>query len=350
MEYKLWLMLLKVSNGVKLALLDAFNNEKELYYNFEQIVNSVPKMQRNFVNYNKKFALNEALKMQEWMDKNKVGFLSISDDEYPVNLKEINSAPYGLFYKGDKKILYERNVAIVGSRACTNYGYEVTRLLTNDLITYNISIISGGAKGIDSVAHKTCIENSGKTICVLGCGIDVVYPKQNKFLFSQIEQNGIIISEFLPGEKPYQYNFPRRNRIISGLSELVVVVEATDKSGSLITVNYALEQGREVMTVPGSVFSKCSVGCNKLMRDGARVLTSLEDLHDALKLKEHKRNEIVSPLGKKILKIISNEPVHIDEIINKSHIDRNTLFAVLFEMQIANRIISLPGNYYAKIT
>ena len=233
---------------------------------------------------------------------------------------------------------------------CTQYGAQITKLLTKELISYNITIISGGAKGIDSVAHKTALEDCGNTIVVLGCGIDVVYPKQNASLFRKIEDTGLIISEFLPGTKPLPYHFPMRNRIISGLSRLVIVAEASSKSGSLITANYAAEQGKSVMAVPGSIFSKGSNGCNKLIRDGAQIFSGMEDLYSILELKIPKKEGIISPIKRKILSVIAKSPTHIDEIVEKSCIDRAALFKVLFEMQIRNEIVSLPGNYYAKIT
>jgi DNA processing protein len=217
------------------------------------------------------------------------------------------------------------------------------------LISYNITIISGGAKGIDSVAHNAVIEDSGNTIVVLGCGIDVVYPMQNKCLFREIEKKGLIVSEFLPKTPPLSFNFPRRNRIISGLSELVLVIEASEKSGSLITANYAIEQNKEVMVVPGSIFSKGSIGCNRLIRDGAQIFCSMEDLYLLLKLENHENIKILSPIKEKILKIVSDGPTHIDEIVNKAYVGREALFNILFEMQNKNEIISLPGNYYAKI-
>ena len=221
--------------------------------------------------------------------------------------------------------------------------------MTKELNGYNITIVSGGAKGIDSVAHSTSVYEDGKTIVVLGCGIDVVYPYSNRFLFKDIEKKGLIISEFLPKVAPLKYNFPRRNRIISALSELVIVVEASEKSGSLITANYALEQGRNVMAIPGSIYSKASNGCNKLIRDGAQVFCSMEDLHTLLGIDCKEKGGIKSPIKQKILSIISDEPIHIDDIVDKSFIDREVLFNVLFDMQIRNEIISLPGNYYTKI-
>ncbi|MDS0524904.1 DNA-processing protein DprA [Clostridium sp. SHJSY1] len=349
MKYKIWLLMLNVNEDIKLGLIEKYKEAKEIYNNFWNILyeNNINFNKMNI--YNKEDELKKAEKIYNWIIENEVGFITIEDKGYPERLKTVKAAPYGLFYKGNIQLLNSKIVAIVGSRNCTSYGIEVTKLLTKELNSYNITIISGGAKGVDSVAHNTILKDNGKTIAVLGSGIDVIYPSQNKFLFKEIEKTGLIVSEFIPGTKPLSYNFPRRNRIISGLSELVIVVEASERSGSLITASYAIEQGRNVMAVPGSVFYKGSTGCNKLIRDGAQVFCSIEDLHMLLDLNSKKSNRIISPLKEKILSIISAEPVHIDDIVNRSVIDREVLFNVLFDMQIKNEIISLPGNYYAKI-
>jgi DNA processing protein len=319
-----------------------YGNESRVYENFEQISS------KNRT-YDKEEMLERAKNILCWMKDNNVDIITIGDEIYPDSLRHIDEPPYGLFYKGNIQLLKDRIVAIIGSRNCSNYGVEVTKLLTKELISYNITIISGGAKGIDTVAHKTTLETNGKTIVVLGCGIDIAYPAQNSILFKKVEETGLIVSEFPPGTKPFSYNFPRRNRIISGLSEVVIVAEAAEKSGSLITANYAAEQGKEVMVVPGSIFLKGCKGCNMLIKDGASVISSLEDLRNELGLSKSNNMSLLSPIKEKILSIISQEPVHIDELVNKSYIDREELFKVLFEMRIGKEIVFLPGDYYARI-
>lgn len=336
MKYKIWLIMLNVSNSDKISFLERYGNEENAYMMLKD----------TFVNS----SLEDAEEIEKILNQGNIGLVTYNEVLYPESLKNIDEPPYGLFYKGNINLLKECIVGVVGSRMCTQYGAQITKLLTKELISYNITIISGGAKGIDSVAHRTALEDGGNTIVVLGCGIDVVYPKQNISLFKKIEEVGLIISEFLPGTKPLPYHFPMRNRIISGLSDLVIVAEASSKSGSLITANYAAEQGKTVMAVPGSVFSKGSNGCNKLIRDGAQIFSGMEDLYSILGLKIQKKEGIISPIKRKILSVISKEPTHIDEIVEKSCIDRVALFKVLFEMQIRNEIVSLPGNYYAKIT
>lgn len=350
-KYKLWLFMLNITDKERKKMLSIYNNEEKIYEKFYNILEEFPKMKRALSGYDKVKGLDEVIKMQLWMLNKKVEFLSYTDKEYPQSLKDIKDSPYGLFYKGNLNLINSKIVAIVGSRNSTSYGEEVTKMLTKELIRFNISIISGGAKGIDTVAHKTTLEGKGNTIIVLGCGIDIVYPYQNFNLFKMVEKEGLILSEFPLGTKPLSYNFPRRNRIISGLSEAVIVTEAAEKSGSLITVNYALEQGKDVMAIPGSIFSKNSRGCNSLIFDGAIMYKSVEDIYSMLKLYciNTKINK-VSPLNYKILELISNVPTHVDEILNRAHIDREALYKVLFEMQIQNEIVSLPGNFYAKVT
>lgn len=345
MKYKIWLLMLNVNDCLKIELIKKYNKECEIYKKIDELIPKVNKKQ----GYIKEVELEKADEICRWIKENNVGFITYFDKDYPEELKEIEAPPYGLFYKGNINILKDRKVAIVGSRSCSQYGLEITKLLTKELISFNITIVSGGAKGIDSCAHKTCIENSGKTIVVLGCGIDIIYPAMNKSLFNKVLKDGLIITEFAPGTKPLKYNFPRRNRIISGLSEIVMVTEASEKSGSLITAGIAAEQNKSVMAVPGSIFSKNSQGCNKLIRDGAQMFCDMEDLRALLNLTCKDKERIISPIKQKILSIVSDEPVHIDEIVNKTFIDREAIFNVLFDMQIKNEIISLPGNYYAKI-
>mgnify|MGYP001723478402 FL=1 len=213
-------------------------------------------------------------------------------------------------------------------------------------------MVSGVAAGIDSVMHRQILSRGGKTIGILGCGIDVVYPRFNKKLYDQIVSEGLLMSEFLPGTKPLSYNFPKRNRIISGFSDKgVIVVEASRKSGSLITANYALDEGKDVLAVPGPIFNESSAGCNLLIHQGASPFIGKEDLYDFLNIiKKESKNNKKSSIKVNLLEIIGKEPIHIDKIIGSVNIDRIALFELLFEMQNENEIICLPGNYYVKIS
>ena len=305
---ELWFILTSISNEKKLLLLEKYENESNIR--------------------NQKNEIREFQKIKD---------------------KDIEEPPYVLFYKGNLELLMGSLAAVIGARKCTQYGIEIAKIMGRELSENNITVVSGLAVGIDSVAQKVALEYSGKTIGILGCGIDIVYPKCNKFLYEKVIREGLLISEFLPKTPPMSYNFPRRNRIISGISDKVIVVEATKKSGTLITVDYALSIGKEIMAVPGPVINGNSEGCNKLIRDGAKPFTGMEDLYDFFNIKKDiKEKNENNGYKEYLLKVIDNEPKHLDDIIESVNVDRKVLFELLFEMQNRNEIICLPGNYYAK--
>lgn len=221
-------------------------------------------------------------KYVKYIEDNKIEVLSFKDERYPSKLKNIYDMPPFLYIRGNLQNLYDDNVAIIGSREASEYGKFVARKFAKELANKNINIVSGLAIGIDKYAHLGALDsNLGKTIAVLGTGVSEkeVYPMENKKIFDRIlESKGTIVSEFKLGTAPNRYNFPKRNRIISGLSEKIVVVEAKNKSGSLITVEYALQQGKDIFAVPGNITSRNSEGTNKLIQEGASCLTSYEDL------------------------------------------------------------------------
>jgi len=215
----------------------------------------------------------------EFMVKNKIDIISITDEDYPKLLKKIYDPPLSIYIRGNKKILNHDSIAIVGCRECSQYGKNVTNELAYNISKQNINIVSGLAKGIDGIAHKSSISAGGKTIAVLGNGLDTVYPSENIMLAKEIlQKGGAIISEYPLGEKPHKNNFPERNRIVSGISKGIIVVEAKEKSGTLITVDFALEQGRDIFVVPGNINSLNSVGTNNLIKQGAKLITSYQDI------------------------------------------------------------------------
>ncbi len=219
----------------------------------------------------------------EYMNKYKIEIITILDDEYPQKLRNIYDPPACIYVKGNKDILNNTSISIIGCRQCTSYGMNIAKCIAYNLSKNNINIISGMAKGIDSYAHMGAIMAKNTTIAVLGCGLDIVYPKENLKLFNNIlENNGAIISEYLIGTKPEKMNFPARNRIVSALSDGVVVIEARKRSGTLITVDFALEQGKEVYVVPGNVNSPQSFGTNELIKEGAKCITCAKDIIEDL--------------------------------------------------------------------
>lgn len=221
----------------------------------------------------------------EYMQKYEIDIITIKDEQYPQKLKNIYDSPAILYIKGNKNILQDFAISIIGCRQCSNYGKTIANNISYELAKKGINIISGMAAGIDSFAHIGCINAKGKTIAVLGNGLDRVYPKENIELFNQILQtDGAIISEYIIGTKPEKMNFPARNRIVSGLSDGVIVIEAKEKSGTLITVDFALEQGKNVFVIPGNITSQNSKGTNNLIKEGAKVVTCVEDVLEEYRL------------------------------------------------------------------
>lgn len=352
-DYDLWFSLINLSHRVKLELMKKFNMTEEVWRYY--IYNNMGKSDE--------IALSNALKrawdsekikaMKDIIYKEGIHIVTCNNPTFPSKLKYYDDCPSILFYKGNIKRLNDSySIGIVGSRKCTNYGVDVTRIITKELCNNNINIISGLAKGIDTFAHKTCIDNGKYTCAILGSGIDVVYPRENKQLYNEILKSGCIISEYVPGTQPYPYNFPVRNRIISALSDIVIVVEASSKSGSLITAGLAAEQGKDVMVVPGSIFSEQSMGANKLIKDGAYPFTCVEDIFELLGVKYNKvlaNKKNITKVESVIYNILSDNPIHVDDIVRTSNIDIKQLYEVLFELQLKNEIMCLSGNYYVKI-
>ncbi len=214
----------------------------------------------------------------------KIEEITINDNRYPNSLKQIDNPPNKLYCLGNIDLLNNVCIAIVGCRNMSKYGEKIAKIFSEGLSKEGATIVSGLAKGIDSVAHKYSFSNLGRTIAVLGCGIDVIYPKENENLYREIIKNdGLIISEYPLGTKPDKDNFPRRNRIISGLSCGVIVVEAKKKSGTMITVDYALNQGKDVFVIPGNIDSLNSTGTNELIKEGARMVTNYKEVLNILK-------------------------------------------------------------------
>ncbi|MBQ3611761.1 MAG: DNA-processing protein DprA [Firmicutes bacterium] len=218
------------------------------------------------------------------MRKRNIEILRPGMHEYPASLSEINNSPKQLYYVGDISILKKRCAAVVGSRNTNQYGRTTAVAISGKLAEKDVAVISGMARGIDTCAHRGALDAGGSTVAVLGCGVDICYPEENSALKKELEERGLLLSEYPPGTMPMPYHFPQRNRIISGLSEVTVVVQARNSSGALITAELAAEQGREVCAVPGNIDSQYNLGNNKLIKDGARPITCPADVLEAMRL------------------------------------------------------------------
>lgn len=294
-------------------------------------------------------------KIFESLYNNNILPLTIFDKDYPYKLKNIYDPPYVIYLKG-KKINFDIPlIAMVGSRKATPYGKWAAYQFARELAKYNIGIISGLALGIDASSHKGELdEDDGYTIGVLGCGLDQYYPASNRNLMDRMIEDGCIISEYCLGMPPLKYNFPARNRIISGLSEGVVVIEATEKSGALITVDYALDQGKNIYALPGNINSAQSKGTNKLIRDGAKALLSIDDIVEDLQYKYNiekksinkSTKEDLSEIELKIYKIIKSNPIDIEVLTNKTRMRVCELNPILTILEIKGYIEQMPGKIF----
>jgi len=300
----------------------------------------------------------------EKIEKEGVKILTLDSEEYPINLKSIYDPPPILYIKGKIEPRDRLAIAMVGSRSATSYGKAVASRLAGELVQAGFTVISGLARGIDVASHCGAINAKGRTIAVLGCGIDVIYPRENKKLFNEIIEHGAIITEFPFGTPPEKFNFPQRNRIISGLALGTVIVEAHMQSGALITANCALEQNREVFAVPGQVESRLSKGTHYLIKQGAKLTETVQDIIEELELfsdaikkslskseaKVKKNNEIMlSKDEEKIYQLLSSsEPQHIDTISYLSQMTASQVAAILIQLEIKGVIKQLIGKRFIR--
>ncbi|MBS3897794.1 MAG: DNA-processing protein DprA [Dethiobacter sp.] len=277
----------------------------------------------------------------------------VNEERYPKILREISDPPAVLFYRGDFTVLEHLCVSLVGSRKATAYGKAVADRLSADLAAFGVTVVSGMARGIDTAAHLGVLRAGGRTAAVLGCGLDVCYPPENKKLRDEIERQGVILSEFPLGTQPKPPHFPMRNRIISGLSLAVIIVEAAERSGALITADCALEQGREVLAVPGSIYSPASRGCHRLIKEGAALVESAADVLAALGVRPfdgmNNERQNFTPTQQKVLQFMEYEPVHFDELVTCCGLAAEDLAVSLLELELLCAVKKMPGNHYLRV-
>lgn len=277
--------------------------------------------------------------------------LACSDARFPPRLKAIFDPPRSLYLRGsgEPELLGRRAVGVVGARSCSPYGAQVARMLGRELAAAGLVVVSGLARGIDGEAHRGALESGGPTVGVLGCGIDRDYPAANASLSRRMEDGGLVVSEYEAGVEPAPWRFPARNRIIAGLCEAVVVVEARERSGALITADFALEEGREVFAVPGEITSALSVGSNALLRLGATPLTGSGDVLEALgvELAEAVADPDVSEAASRVLGLVRDTPAGADELVARASLQAGAVSVALTELELAGLVAAADGVYRA---
>lgn len=357
--YEFWLASLEgISSQKKVRFREKGMSAKQLY--------NIEETEHLSLSEKEKFCIKESKKQKNWKEtyeKTKeqgIRFVTAFDKEYPERLKNIHGMPYALFYKGEW--IFEKeavNIGMVGARRCSAYGETMTLKFAERLAELGIHIISGMARGVDGIAHRGALNVSGKTCAVLGCGVDVCYPKEHRGLYEDIAAHGCMLSEYPCGTAPLARNFPARNRIISGLSDLLLVMEAKEKSGSLITADLALEQGKDVYALPGNVENELSRGCNRLISQGAGILLGLEELIEELKLNGKISGKIGSQKEESDKKVLETEenlvysclglyPKNREDILKETGLSPEQLMSTLVALELKGYITERSRNDYIR--
>lgn len=285
---------------------------------------------------------------------NEIRYVTRFDEDYPKRLLNIPDSPAGLYIKGELPQEDKPTVAIIGSRICSEYGKAVAAEFAAVLAKSGVAVISGMAKGVDGIAQLSAVNAGGKTYGVLGCGVNVIYPRQNEALYKKVIMSGGLISEYLPDQKAYPSQFPERNRIISGLADIILVVEAKKRSGTSITVNRALEQGKDIYAIPGRVHDICSEGCNELIAQGAGIAISPDTILAALNINSETDNKNagiksqLSPEEISVYELLDFEPKSVTHLSALINISLSELFEILFNLQLKGLITDIGQNLFVK--
>lgn len=356
-KVKNWILLSKISSygfsGIN-NLVEKVGSPDEIISAPLEKIKHVSKIEKDTIKLIRKKALEVSLEDDyRLIQKHNVKLIKYTDPSYPDSLKNISDPPFLIYLRGELKKEDEKAVALVGTRRATAYGKIAAKKLARELARAGLTIVSGMARGIDTCAHEGALEEGGRTIAVLGCGVDIVYPPENNSLMKEIIDHGAVISEFSLGTKPFARNFPRRNRIISGLSRGVVVVEAPLKSGALITADFALEQGKEVFAVPGIITSPYSKGTNRLLKEGAKVVEDAADVLEEIgvsfsDIKISSFDNQLSFEEKIVLDELTAKPSHIDELIKKTGLPVGKIADILIKLQLKGMVKELPGKFFIK--
>lgn len=290
------------------------------------------------------------------LSEKEIRFITVASLKYPKRLLQIETAPYALYVRGELPEESKKTVAIVGARECSPYGTYMAKEFAKVLSAAGVQIISGMARGVDSAAQHAALEAKGKTFAVLGCGVDICYPKEEVGLYNRLQQEGGILSEYAPRTPPLAQHFPARNRIISGLSDTVLVIEAKERSGSLITADMALEQGKDVYALPGPVNSRLSEGCNRLIKQGAGILLSPEELLFDMQLfasnfqeKEEEQKILLESAENIVYSCLDFTPCNTEMLIHVTKLPISELLDVLMSLELKGFVKEISKSYYVKI-
>ena len=350
-----------IGNHLFKRLIDRFNSPEAVFQASQkellQVEGITERQAAAILNYKESQSINAEL---DQVNQKGYEIITLTDSSYPPLLKEIPDPPPFLYVSGclDGS---PKNIAVVGSRNPTAYGISTTHKLCADLSANDITIISGMALGIDTAAHQGALAGKGKTVAVLGSGFNNIYPSQNQRLFERISEEGAVITEFALSAEPEAHHFPIRNRIISGMSMGTIVVEATRRSGSLITARLSAEQNREVFAVPGSIQSFKSTGTHALIKQGAKLVENAQDVIEELaaymdtpglpedRVQNHsaRKQSSLSPQERAVCDILSPYPEHIDKIVRKTHIESGKMLSLLLQLELKGIVQQLPGKYFA---
>ena len=337
------------------SLLDAFGDAESAWRASPDELRAIglhPKLIANLVKARKDISLDQ---VWDKIQKFGISVLTWEDPGYPERLKEITPSPPVLYLRGKLEADDQWAVSIVGTRRITSYGRQMAAKIATRLSQAGITVVSGLARGVDGIAHKSTLEQGGRTLAVLGSGVDRIYPPDHRQLAAQIMDRGALISDYPPGTPPEASNFPPRNRIISGLSMATVVVEAGRRSGALITAEFAVEQGREVFAVPGNVLSPQSKGTNRLIQEGARILLDPQEILEVLDLTRVTEQSVARAVlpenatEAELFGVLSHEPLHVDEIRSQTHLSIEEVTSTLALMELKGMVRQVGGMRYTAV-
>lgn len=357
LNYPLWLNSIEGLGPKKIGhLIKKIGCAKEVFLASENIMKQVEGIsEKDIRNILYRRNTDEILRLQLELQRKDIRFFSLEDVEYPIKLREIINPPYGIYVRGKLPEPEERVIAMVGARMCSAYGKTISGELARTLALHQVSVISGMARGIDAFSHKGCIEAGGSTYAVLAGGVDVIYPPEHRGLYEDILKKGGIISEYPPGTQPQKGMFPMRNRIISGLANEVIVVEARERSGSLITADCALEQGKDVYVVPGRINDPLSVGCNSYIKQGADVIDSIPNFLQQLQLEGcdtiHEKNDKKVFLEKEesiVYSCLRLTPCSFQELMSVTNFDLLTVIRCINRLEELGLAEEYYKNHYIR--